>query len=79
MDKYETDLLTKDGKKVTSYGYFLEKIYQKIDSGSDIIINTMSRDKFVVGRPISVSGSVVTVATEDGEVSVSISDILDIG
>jgi len=70
--------LNKDGGPAVTPGYYLELIYKKIDSGSDIIINSLSSENLIVGRPVRVDGKTVTVSSEGREVVVKISDILDI-
>ena len=77
MDK-EAEFLDKDGKKVMTYGYVTERIYEKIDTGSDVIINSFSSHDLIVGKPISIDGKTVKIKTEHDVVSVKIEDILDI-
>ena len=77
MEK-DLELLDKDGGKVITPGYLLEVIHQKIDRGSDVIINSMSSSDLIVGRPIKINGKVLTVKTATEAININIDDILDI-
>jgi len=71
-------MLVKDGSPATNTNYTTEILHQKIDTGSDVAINSLSHKNLVVGRPIRFDGKTVVVHSEGRDIAVKILDILDI-
>lgn len=71
--------LEKSGKGVTDIGYYKEKLFRKIDSGSDVIVRSTRFSGIRSGKLLVVGVNEFVIRESDGEnTTVAFSDILDL-
>ena len=71
--------LEKNGIGVTNIGYYKEKLFRKIDTGSDAIIRSTSFGGVKFGKVVVVGVEEFAIKEVDGEiVKIKFDEILDV-